>query len=108
MTEGETIALITAMQAVIVAAITTLGAVLYRGLRKRTEAIRYDLTNDHSKPLRDDMDDKHRESMRVIRTVVRDIGGMREDVRQLRRDLSHTDERVDELEKTRPPIGGTQ
>lgn len=93
------------MQAVCVALIYA----MQRGLRKRSEAIRYEITNDHDQPLRDDMDDKHNAVIRAVstvaatvRTVVRDVGGIREDIRQLRKDLSHTDERVDDLERTRP------
>jgi 5-bromo-4-chloroindolyl phosphate hydrolysis protein len=99
------IAIIGAMQALGVAVVYA----MQRGQRKRTEAIRYEITNDHEQPLREDMDEKHGAIVRLIqslsaslRSVVRDVGGIREDIRQLRKDLSHTDERVDELERTRP------
>ena len=110
MSDAVLIAIIGAMQAVAVAGMYA----MQRGQRKRTEAIRYEITNDHEQPLREDLDDKHNAVIRLIgtvaatvRTAVRDIGGMREDIRQLRRDLSHTDERVDELERTRPTKGTT-
>lgn len=105
MSDGVLIAIVGAMQAVAVALVY----VGYRGTRKRTDAIKYEITNDHEQPLREDMDDKHTVVVRLLnsfggtlRTAVRDIGGIREDVRQLRKDLSHTDERVDDLERTRP------
>lgn len=108
MSDGVLIAIVGAMQAIAVALIYA----MQRGQRKRTEAIRYEITNDHEQPLREDLDEKHTAVVRLIGTVastaraaVRDIGGIREDIRQLRKDLSHTDERVDELERTRPTKG---
>ncbi|HWU47078.1 MAG TPA: hypothetical protein VN133_10015 [Humibacter sp.] len=103
MTEGEAIALISMLGTVLAALITTAGLLL-RSIRRRTDAIRYEITNDHTAPLRDDMDSKHATQMSMLRGVVRDVGGMRDDIRQLRRDLSHTADRVDEIERTRPPL----
>lgn len=105
MSDAVLLGIIGSMQAIAVALIYVMG----RRQSKKADAIQYEITNDHDQPLREDMDEKHTVVVRgintvaaTVRTIVRDIGGMREDIRQLRRDLSHTDERVDELERTRP------
>lgn len=89
--------------------------VLGRKQRRTLERIDNQVSNDHvddptkTSNLREDIDEKHtavvrmfRDISQTVRNAVRDIGGLRDDIRQLRRDLSHTDERVDELERTRP------
>lgn len=39
--------------------------------RKRSEEVKYEITNDHDKPLRDDMDGKHDEMVQFLNTIVR-------------------------------------
>jgi hypothetical protein len=103
MTDAVVVAIIAAIAGIV----TT---VLQLGSRRQMRAVRDQLENDHAKDphkvtnLRDDLDGKHNELLAPIRAVVRDIGGIREELRQLRRDLSHTNERVDDLERTRPPL----
>lgn len=100
MTDEELIALFS-VAGTVIAALVGAVAVILSSLRRT----RYEITNDHDDPLRDDMDSKHDQLMSMARHTRRDVAGMREDIRQLRRDLSHTDERVDEIdERTRPPL----
>jgi hypothetical protein len=106
MTEAEWIAVITGAPIVVVTILQLLS-------RRQIRAVRDQLENDHARDphkttnLRDDLDKKHLEVLDRIRTTGRDIGGLREDVRQLRRDLSHETGRIDELERTRPPDRST-
>lgn len=39
--------------------------------RRKTEEVNYAVTNDHEKPLRDDMDGKHDEMVQFLNTIVR-------------------------------------
>lgn len=92
-------------------------------LRADAKATRTQVENSHTTNLRDDQDDKHAEVMRTIETVIemqraqgRDIGGMREDSRLIRLDIlgvredvtklrtrvESDQERIRELEDTRP------
>lgn len=73
---------------------------LVNGKLKR---VRAQVENDHARDptkttnLREDLDEKHDELLTMLR---RDVGGIRQDIRQLREDLSRTDDRVHELETT--------
>lgn len=107
MSDAVLLGAIGSMQAVAVALIYVMG----RRQARSTDAIRYEVTNDHDQPLRDDMDEKHGAVIRgintvaaTVRTIMRDIGGIRHDIRQLRSDLSHTDQRIDNLEHPRPHL----
>lgn len=88
---------------------------LNRNQRKAIRRIDNQVSNDHvgdpekTSNLREDLDEKHNALLILVKNVVSglgnvvsDLGGMRSDIRQLRKDLSHTDERVDEIERTRP------
>lgn len=100
MTENEIVTLLTVTGSVLVAFFTGGGLYLTHSLKKRTERIRYDITNGHKKPLRNDMDDKHDELMRVVR---HEVGNVRNEVIQLRRDLTQTNGRLDHwIEHTSP------
>jgi septal ring factor EnvC (AmiA/AmiB activator) len=78
--------------------------------RSQIRAVRDQLENDHARDphkttnLRDDLDRKHDELVRIVRNQSKDIGGIRGDIRQLRSDLSHESERIDEIERTREPL----
>jgi hypothetical protein len=108
---------------VAVAIITTVGVVLAAligvqsrqigAIRRDARAARAQLDNDHTTDpgktsnLREDLDEKHGAVLQTVRSLVvivnmlrRDVGGMRQDVRQLRTDLSGTQDRVHDLENT--------
>ncbi|MFZ4843962.1 hypothetical protein [Mycetocola saprophilus] len=69
---------------------------------KDARSSRAQLENDHqadpalTSNLREDMDEKHRESMRAMRTITADIGGMRSDIRILHKADQATNKRLDE------------
>lgn len=98
------VALISASQGVLVSA---LGLVGYKRLRRRTDATRHEITNDHDTPLREDMDRKHGEVVRILLSqqaeTRRDIGGIREEIRGLRNDDARLDRRIDDVEDTLNP-----
>lgn len=106
MSETVQIALITFVVGPIILAV--LNWLLTRPQREAIRRIDNQVTNDHvndpakTSNLREDIDQKHNIVISMFRGIVRDVGGMRDDIRQLRKDLSHTDERVDDLERTRP------
>lgn len=72
-------------------------------IRRDAQSTREQLENDHASDptkttnIREDMDNKHDQIVTMLR---RDVGGIREDIRLLRRDLSGTQDRVHELETT--------
>ena len=108
--EAESIALIQAAGAVIVAAIGaigTLGVIGYRRLARRSDDTRFEITNDHDTPLREDMDRKHGEVVRILVSqgteTRRDIGGLREEIRELRRADRRLGERIERVEDTFDP-----
>jgi uncharacterized protein YoxC len=115
MSDGVLIAIIGAAASVVATLISATLGVVVVVMSRRVRTIRDQVENDHATDpgkttnLREDMDDKHnvlmdlvRPLVSTVRNLVRDIGGMREDMRQLRRDLSHTSHRVDDLEATIP------
>lgn len=78
---------------------TVVSIVLTARVNGKVRRVHEQVENDHARDpnkttnLRDDLDEKHAE-------LRRDIGGLRGDIRQVRIDLSRTDERVLELETT--------
>lgn len=96
-----------------------LGVLLNRKVNKisaATNATLHQVKNSHEVNLRDDQDDKHAELVGLVtsvrdqvKTQGRDIGGLRGDMRELRRDQSQLREefsaereRIRDLEDTRP------
>lgn len=81
-----------------------------------TAVIRAEVKNSHSTNLRDEFDERHMQIMETLEHVVqqqrehgnsirsldRGLGGLREDVRELRSNLEHERDRIRELEDTRP------
>lgn len=82
---------------------TAVSIVLTALLNGKVRRIRDQVENDHARDpskttnLREDLDEKHDE---LLTTLRRDVGGIRQDIRQIRVDLSRTDDRVHELETT--------
>jgi len=78
---------------------TIVSIILQARLSGKVRRVREQVENDHARDptkttnLRDDLDEKHAE-------LRKDIGGLRGDIRQIRQDLSRTDDRVHELETT--------
>lgn len=97
MTPGEIIALISAVASVLVGG---LGAIGYNNLRSKQDETKYQITNDHAQPLREDLDDKHHELVSLMKSFDKRIDSIRNDITQLRRDLSTTDHRVDDIYDT--------
>ncbi|UCR89238.1 hypothetical protein [Mycetocola spongiae] len=70
---------------------------------KDARSSRAQLENDHqadpslTSNLREDMDEKHAESMGLMKTITKDIGGLRGDIRILHQADQATDERAQTL-----------
>lgn len=82
---------------------TVVSIVLTGRVNGKVKRVTNQLENDHAADpskttnLREDLDEKHDE---LLTTLRRDVGGIRQDIRQIRVDLSRTDDRVHELETT--------
>lgn len=78
--------------------------------RRRVKRVQAQVENDHTTNMREEADERHAENSRAlqwlvstVKAVVRDIGGMRQDIRDLRSDLTHERDRIDDLEDTINP-----
>ncbi len=82
---------------------TIVSIVLTARVNGKVKRVRDQVENDHAVDpskttnLREDLDEKHDAIVNMLR---RDVGGIREDIRQIRKDLSGTQDRVHELENT--------
>lgn len=82
---------------------TVVSIVLTARVNGKVKRVRDQVENDHAADpskttnLREDLDEKHDTIVTMLR---RDVGGIREDIRQIRADLSGTQDRVHELETT--------
>lgn len=82
---------------------TVVSIILTARVNGKVKRVRDQVENDHAADpnkttnLREDMDEKHDVIVTMLR---RDVGGMREDIRQIRADISATNGRVHELENT--------
>lgn len=82
---------------------TVVSIVLTARVNNKVKRVRDQVENDHAADpekttnLREDMDEKHDVIVSMLR---RDVGGIREDIRQIRSDLSDTNGRVHGLETT--------
>jgi hypothetical protein len=103
------VATVTATGAVIVAALGVVSVLVgksvgkLRGEVRETAAtvgrVRHHVENDHGdRNLREELDE--REVMRAMRSTQRDVGGLRQDVRQLRSDDQALDQRMQRVEST--------
>lgn len=83
---------------------TVVSIVLTARVNGKVKRVRDQVENDHAADpskttnLREDMDEKHDVIVSILR---RDVGGIRQDIRQLREDLSDTNGRVHDLETTK-------
>lgn len=80
------------------------------GTRARVKRVQAQVENDHSTNMREEADERHKENasalqwlVNTVKTVVRDIGGLRQDIRDLRADITHERGRIDDLEDTINP-----
>lgn len=104
MSENVTLALIAAVQAVMVAALGA-GVFALRKVSKDTVATRAQVVNHHpeSPNLREENDGRHAETIRMFQEVRKDIGGIRSDLRAFGGRLTT----LEELEITHPRKKGT-
>lgn len=94
MGESVLVALIGGFALVLTAPTSVLALVLNR----KVNAIRHQVANDHDVNLRDDLDAKHDDNSALLQTIARDVGGMKEDLRLVRRTQARQDERIHTLE----------
>lgn len=112
------VATVTATGGVIVAALGVVSVLVgksvgkLRGEVRETAAtvgrVRHHVENDHGdRNLREELDERdkaaqerHAEVMRAMHSTQRDIGGLRQDVRQLRSDDQALDQRMQRVEST--------
>jgi hypothetical protein len=100
-------------ETVIVSIIAAIGAVAVAWIgrklvtiQKDTKASREQVENSHNTNLRDDLDGRHGEVMRVLDRLYRQFEGMGSDIRGIRKDIGRLessddrlDERIHDLEK---------
>lgn len=106
MSENLLTTLVGAGQAILVALIGA-GVLSTRRSVKRVQA---QVENDHTTNMREEQDERHAENTRAlswlvgtVNNLVRDIGGIRQDLRDLRADVRHERDRIDVLEDTITP-----
>lgn len=109
MSEGVLIALIAAGPGMVTAALGALSLVKVRRIRQDTAATRDQVENNHDTNLREEADERHEENAGLLRQlvttvngVVRDLGGIRAEIRALRDDDADQRERLHDLEVTQP------
>ena len=80
-----------------------------KSLKADSKATRYQVENNHSTNFREESDERHDETVTLLRNVIatqklqsNDIGGIREELRALRTDDHDQRDRIHELEKTQP------
>lgn len=80
------------------------------GVRSRVKRVQAQVENDHATNMREEADERHAENARAlhwlvgtVKTLVRDLGGIRQDLRDLRADVRHERDRIDDLEDTINP-----
>ncbi|HUG50398.1 MAG TPA: hypothetical protein VLZ78_05315 [Terrimesophilobacter sp.] len=78
-------------------------AVINVGLRRRVKSIQGQVQNDHATNLREELDDRHDETRDWFKDLRRDIGGMREDFRWMRAELSAQSNRIHTIEQRNKP-----
>lgn len=92
---------------VVVALITSANAIvtliLGAKLSGRVKRVQAQVENDHSTNLREEQDERHAELISNQKHAARDIGGIREEIRGMRKDIRRERERIDDLEDTLDP-----
>ena len=102
MSDPVLISIVGCIQAVTVAIVGVL-AVRIGKVRRDTTATREHVVNDHSTNFRDENDSRHAETAGWFRELRRDVGGIREEIRGLRRDDRALDRRVTKIEDKEKP-----
>lgn len=95
MSESVLVALIGGC-ALVLTAPTSLLAII---LNRKVNAIRHQVTNHHTVNLREDLDAKHDDNKDLLQTIARDVGGMKSDLRLIRRTQASQGDRILTLEK---------
>ncbi|AQX81476.1 hypothetical protein BWO91_17265 [Plantibacter flavus] len=72
-------------------------------INRKVNGIRTQVANHHKVNLRDDLDDKHEENADLLKTLARDVGGMKSDVRLIRKTQFKQDRRLLRLEGRKKP-----
>jgi hypothetical protein len=87
------------------------GLVANRG-RQHAKAARKQVENSHSTNLREEGDERHEENKQLLHDVLERVAGVKSDIRGLRKDVGRLydadrthEERIHELERTKPPRG---
>lgn len=80
------------------------------GVRARVKRVQDQVENDHTTNMREEADERHAENrvalqwlVGTVKNLVRDIGGIRQDLRDLRSEVRHERVRIDDLEDTINP-----
>lgn len=102
MTEPVLIALIGCAQAVTVAFVGVLSVRIGK-VRRDTTATREQVVNDHTTNFREENDSRHNETRGWFRELRRDVGGIRQDIRQLRDDDHELAVRITHIEQKGTP-----
>lgn len=85
--------------ATISAAALIVVAVINVGLRRRVRAIQGQVQNDHPTNLREELDDRHDETRDWFKDLRRDIGGLREEIRDVRAEQRTQSNRIYTIEQ---------
>lgn len=107
--EPETIQAIIVTLGVTTTAMSGVAVAMIARTRSHAKAAADQVQNDHSSNLRDDLDDKFDSLTELVKLAVADIGGIKSDLRQIRKEagedreaLSNERERIRRLEATSP------
>lgn len=80
-----------------------------KSLKADSKATRHQVENNHDTNMREENDERHDETVTLLKNVIatqklqgNDIGGIREELRALRTDDHDQRDRIHELEKTQP------
>lgn len=78
--------------------------------RRRVKRVQAQVENDHTTNMREEQDARHKENstalhwlVGTVKTLVRDLGGIRQDIRDLRAEVRHERDRIDDIEDTINP-----
>lgn len=79
-------------------------ALISNRTRQHAKATRAQVENDHTTNLREEADQRHHELLAELRGVKADVRGLRRDIGRHTDSLTHHEKRLDDLERTQPPI----
>ncbi len=92
-------------EAVLVAIVTVLGGVLIALIertRRHARAARAQVENSHATNLRDESDERYRETIRRLDGIAADVRGLRRDIGRHADHLIDHEKRIDDIERTQP------